>query len=183
MAVVENPGTPLGQVAPDFELPDTDGNLVKLSGTGANAVVVYFTCNHCPYAIGWHQRMLDVAVDYEPRGVRIIAINSNDSSKYPADSYAAMQRRLELEGPWPNHPYLFDEDQSIARAYDAKTTPDVFLLDRQLKIRYRGAPDADYRDETLSADVLRTAIDQLLAGKNISTPETAPVGCSIKWKL
>ena len=181
MAVVENPGTPLGEVAPDFNLPDTDGNRVSLQA-GAEATVVYFTCNHCPYAIGWHQRMLDVARDYADRGVRVLAISSNDPVRYPADSYEAMQRRVSEEGPWENHPYLFDEDQSVARAYDAKTTPDVFVLDRELRIRYRGAADADYQDDSHGANWLRTALDQVLAGEEVTTPETAPVGCSIKWR-
>lgn len=182
MAIVENPGTPLGRVAPDFTLPDTAGNAVSLRDPAAQATVVYFTCNHCPYAIAWHDRMLAVARDYADRGVRVLAINSNDAERYPADSYEAMQRRVSEEGPWENHPYLFDADQTVARAYDAKTTPDVFLLDSDLRFRYRGAPDSDYQDPAQNAQWLREAIDAVLAGDEVSNPETAPVGCSVKWK-
>jgi hypothetical protein len=162
----------------DFSLPDTNGRLHTLA-TGEPTVVV-FTCNHCPYALAWQDRIADVARDYGPRGVRFLAINSNDDSRYPADSYAAMQRRVADED-WPL-PYLWDETQGVARAYGARVTPDVFVLDGRRRVVYRGAPDGDYDDPGQRAVWLREALDELLAGREVSRPETPPRGCSIKWR-
>jgi AhpC/TSA family len=138
-----------------------------------------FTCNHCPYALGWHERLLQVARDYPQ--VTFLAINPNDAERYPADSYEAMQARVEADGGWPM-PYLRDETQEVARAYDAQTTPDVFVLDADYRLRYRGAPDANYRDEGERAMWLREALDAVLAGQQPTQAETEPVGCSIKWR-
>src|SRR5688500_3176444 len=129
----------IGERAPDFELPGTDGERHSLADGGSKATVVYWTCNHCPYALAWHDRMAQVANDYSDRGVRILAINSNDAERYPADSPKAMRERVESEG-W-NHPYLHDESQEVARAYGAEKTPHVFVLDPDLTVRYAGAPD------------------------------------------
>jgi peroxiredoxin len=176
-----------GQQAPEFELPDTSGALWSVvdgdrdaSGDGALATVVVFTCNHCPYALAWHDRIAQAARDYADRGVRFLAINSNDSERYPRDSYEAMQQRVAAED-WPM-PYLHDATQAVARAYDAKVTPDVFVLDAQRRLRYRGAPDSDYEDPGQRAAWLREALDAVLAGEQPDRPETRPVGCSIKWK-
>jgi peroxiredoxin len=164
----------IGDTAPDFSLPDTDGNEHGPDGV----TVVVFTCNHCPYALGWHDRLLDVARDYD---VTFLAINPNDAERYPTDSYDAMKQRVQADGGWP-HPYLRDESQEIARAYDAQTTPDVFLLDADRRLRYRGAPDSDHRDSGQGAAWLREALDAILAGRDPAQPETRPVGCSIKWR-
>lgn len=172
-------GLSIGDEAPDFELPDTDGTPHAL-GDDATATAVVFTCNHCPYALVWHDRIVDVARDYADRGVRVLAINSNDSRRYPADSYEAMQERVRKEG-WPM-PYLHDESQDAARAFGAKTTPDVFVLDSSGKVRYRGAPDADHSDPSQRAAWLRGALDALLEGREPDPTETEPVGCSVKWK-
>jgi hypothetical protein len=120
-----------------------------------------------------------VARDYPQ--VTFLAINPNDSERFPADSLEAMKERVTADGGWPL-PYLRDESQDTARAYDAKTTPDVFLLDADLRLRYRGAPDADYRDESQNAAWLRDALDAVLAGEEPDRPETESVGCSVKWK-
>src|SRR5918999_1374883 len=165
--------------APTFELVDTEGERHSLED-GAPATVVIFTCNHCPYAIAWHDRLMDIARDYSERGVRFFAINPNDSERYPADSYEAMQRRTRDE-EWPM-PYLRDETQEVARSYGARTTPDVFVLDADGVLRYRGAPDADHGDESQNAQWLRDALNGLRAGEDIALPETEPVGCSVKWK-
>jgi AhpC/TSA family len=164
----------IGDPAPTFSLPDTDGTEHGPDGV----TVVVFTCNHCPYALGWHERLLQVARDYPQ--VTFLAVNPNDAERYPADSYEAMRRRVEADGGWP-HPYLRDETQVVARAYDAKTTPDVFVLDADARLRYRGAPDEDYR-APLCAEWLREALDAVLRGEEPARPETEPVGCSIKWK-
>jgi peroxiredoxin len=169
----------IGDPAPPFELPDTDGRAWSFSGDAA-ATVVVFTCNHCPYALAWHERIAQVASDYADRRVRTLAINSNDSSRYPRDSYEAMQQRVASES-WPM-PYLHDASQDVARAYGAKTTPDVFVLDAAGRLAYRGAPDGDYADPAQGAVWLREALDAVLAGAEPARAETRPVGCSIKWR-
>ncbi len=170
----------IGEPAPSFELPDTEGRSWSADGAGTPATVIVFTCNHCPYALAWHERIADVARDYAGSGVRTLAINSNDADRYPRDSLEAMRARVRSED-WPM-PYLHDAEQTAARAYDAKTTPDVFILDEQGRLRYRGAPDGDYDDPAQRAQWMRSALDALLAGENVGQPETKPVGCSIKWK-
>ena len=169
----------IGDPAPSFELPDVHG-ATHSRDPGAAATVVVFTCNHCPYALAWHDRIADVARDYAGRGVQVLAVNPNDGERYPADSLEAMRERIASED-WPM-PYLHDETQDVARAFDAKTTPDVFVLDRSGTLRYRGAVDADHRDPSLRAAWLREALDALLDGREIERAESNPVGCSIKWR-
>ena len=172
-------GISLGDAAPGFSLPDTDGNDQALAD-GAPATVVVFTCNHCPYALAWQGRLNEAAREYAERGVRFLFVNPNDGERYPADSFDAMKKRM-AEERWPA-PYLRDESQDVARAFGARTTPDVFVLDSDLRLRYRGAPDADYRDPSAGASWLRDAIDAVLAGGEPVEPETEPVGCSVKWR-
>ncbi len=169
--------TAVGTEAPTFTLPDTDGT--EHSPGGAPATLVVFTCNHCPYALAWHDRLADVARDYGD--VKVLAISSNDAERYPRDSFDAMRERVAADGGWPM-PYLYDESQQVARAYDAKTTPDCFVIDADGRIAYRGAPDADHQDPSLNAAWLREALDAVLAGEEPARAETEPVGCSIKWK-
>ena len=171
----------IGDVAPDFSLPDTEGQTWSVATRdGAPATVLVFTCNHCPYALAWHERLADAARDYADRGVRFLAINSNDAHRYPRDSYEAMRDRVARED-WPM-PYLHDATQEVAHAYGAKVTPDVFVLDGAGRLRYRGAPDGDYDDPGLRAQWLREALDAVLSGAAPVRAETKPVGCSIKWK-
>jgi peroxiredoxin len=171
----------IGEQAPDFELPAAGGGTSALThGNGSQATVVVFTCNHCPYALAWHDRIAQVARDYADRGVRLLAINPNDAGRYPRDSFEAMRQRVAAED-WPM-PYLRDETQEVARAYGAKTTPDVFVIDADQRLRYRGAPDSDYDDPAQNAAWLRDALDAVLSGQTPAHAETRPVGCSIKWK-
>jgi peroxiredoxin len=170
----------LGDAAPRFELPGTEGGQHTFPEDGKPTVVV-FTCNHCPYALAWHDRIADAARDYAARGVSFVAVNPNDAERYPADSFDSMRERVEADGGWPL-PYLRDESQEVARAYGAKTTPDVFVLDGDGRVRYRGAPDPDYQDPSLNAAWLREALDAVLAGEDPARPETDPVGCSVKWR-
>ena len=174
-------GLTVGDRAPEFQLPDTEGNVHSLGDGGAPATAVIFTCNHCPYALAWHDRILDAARDYESKGARMLLISPNDAERYPRDSYEAMQKRVRDDGGWPA-PYLYDESQEVARAYGAKTTPDVFLVDADGRLRYRGAPDADYNDPQQNAEWLRDALDAVLEGRDPDPAETDPVGCSVKWK-
>jgi peroxiredoxin len=172
---------PIGERPPDFELPATDGRRYGLAADDVSATVVYWTCNHCPYALAWHDRMLDVARDYADRGVRVLAISSNDADSYPADSFDAMTERVQLEGGWP-HPYLYDQSQQVAREWGAERTPHVYVLDPDLTLRYCGAPDADYDDPSQGAAWLRAALDAVLEGREPEPAETEAVGCTIKWR-
>ena len=175
-------GIGIGDLAPGFELPDTGGSPHGPGEPGERAAtVVYWTCNHCPYALAWQDRLLVVGSEYEIRDVRFLAVNSNDAERYPADSPDAMRERVEREGGWP-HPFLWDETQEVARAYGASKTPDVFVFDRDLRLRYRGAPDADYDDPEQNALWIREALDAVLEGREPARAETDPVGCGIKWK-
>ena len=167
----------LGEAAPRFELPAAAGGTFSLDDGAPTAVV--FTCNHCPYALAWHDRLLAVARDYDGRA-RMLMVNPNDAERYPRDSFEAMRQRVEADGGWPV-PYLRDETQDVARGYGAKTTPDGFLVDGDGRLRYRGAPDADYGDPSQGAAWLRGALDAVLEGRDPQPAETDPVGCSVKW--
>jgi peroxiredoxin len=170
----------LGRTVPDFTLPDTHGTNVSLHSGDAAATVVVFTCNHCPYALAWHDRINAAARELASRGVRTLQISSNDAARYPRDAPEAMRARVEA-GEFAG-PYLYDESQDVARTWGARVTPDVFVLDRDLRLAYRGAPDADHRDGSLNAAWLRDAVEAVLDGREVAEPLTEPVGCSIKWR-
>jgi AhpC/TSA family len=166
----------IGDRAPAFVLPAAAGGEDGLrEGTAA---VVVFTCNHCPYALAWHERLLDVARETD---VPLLLVNPNDAARYPRDSFDAMRARVEADGGWPA-PYLRDEDQAVARAYGARTTPDVFVVAADGTLAYRGAPDSDHDDPSQRAAWLRGAIEAVVAGRAPDPAETEPVGCSVKWK-
>jgi peroxiredoxin len=167
----------IGDQAPALSLPDTDGADHGLADGTPTAVI--FTCNHCPYALAWHDRLMDVGREYSDR-VRFLAVNPNDADRYPGDSLEKMRERVAAED-W-SMPYLRDESQEAAHAFGAKTTPDVFLLDGDGRLRYRGAPDADHGDPSLDAAWLRAALDAVLEDRDPDPAETRPVGCSVKWK-
>jgi peroxiredoxin len=171
----------VGDQAPDFELRDTGGDSHALPAPReAPATVLVWTCNHCPYALAWHERIQAVARDFSERGVVFLQVNSNDADRYPVDSPDAMRARVQA-GEFAS-PYLYDETQAVARAYGALKTPDVFVFDADLRLAYRGAPDADYEDEALGAAWLRGALDAVLAGRSPDPAETDPVGCGVKWR-
>jgi peroxiredoxin len=173
-----------GATALDFTLPATDGKTYKLHEAFKNsrAVAVVFTCNHCPYAIAWEDRINAIARDYAAQGVRLFAINANNASTHPADSFENMAKRASEK-----HfvfPYLHDESQSVARSYGAERTPELFIFDAAKTLRYHGAPDDNYEDENaVKHRYAREALDAILAEREPALPETKPVGCSIKWKL
>ncbi len=176
-------GTPTltGTQAPELSLKDTTGELHRLDARAAPATVVVWTCNHCPYARRWHPRTVEVANDYADRGVRFLAVNSNDPVRYPGDSLEAMRARVADEPEsWP-FPYLHDPTQEVARAWNAQTTPHVYVIDASGNVAYEGAPDADDQDPALNAEWLREALDAILDGRAPERPATDPVGCSIKW--
>ena len=171
----------LGDRVPAFTLADTAGTTHSVPTDPAPpATVLVVTCNHCPYVMAWNPRLRAVAEDYGPRDVRFLAINSNDATRYPADSPEAMARFVRDQS-WPI-PYLYDESQQVARALDAAVTPHVFVFDADQRLRYRGAPDADHQDPAQDARWLRDALDAVLAGHDPPEAETRPRGCSVKWK-
>jgi peroxiredoxin len=173
--------TMVGKDAPELSLEDTEGERHELAAADSKATVVIWTCNHCPYARAWHDRLADVARDYVDRGVKFLAANSNDPDRYPGDSLEAMRERAEAE-EWP-FPYLHDPTQEAARAWNAQTTPHIYLIDASGTIAYEGAPDVDYQDPPLEAAWLREALDAVLDGREPARDATDPVGCSIKWKV
>lgn len=171
----------IGDQAIGFELPNVRNGRIALDDyRDKEAVVVLFTCNHCPYVQAWEDRLVQVANDYADRGVAFVAISANDAKKYPADSPEAMKQRAE-EKNYP-FPYLYDKTQEVARAYGAERTPEIFLFDREGKLRYHGAPDDNYEEPKMETTYLRDALDAVLAGEEVPIAETPPVGCTIKWK-
>src|SRR5215208_6813124 len=170
-----------GDSVPAFTLPDTDGaeHHVPLA-EAPPATVLVVTCLHCPYVIAWNPRLRAVADDYMPRGVRFLAIHSNDATRYPADSLDHLKRFVREQG-WP-YSNLHDESQDVARALGAEVTPHLFVLDGHQRLAYSGAPDADHRDPSENAAWLRGALDAVLAGEAVAEPERPARGCSVKWR-
>lgn len=172
----------IGSKGPDFDLPGVDGKRYSLSSfADKKAVVVIISCNHCPTVVAYEDRMIAIQRDYEEKGVALVAINPNDEVRYPADSFEQMGIRAKEKGF--NFPYLRDETQEVARGYGATRTPEVFVLDGNRRLVYHGRiDDNEHEPDRVVSHDLRKALDELLAGKPISTPETTPVGCTVKWK-
>ena len=172
----------IGDRAIPFNLPGVDGTKHSSQEySGKNAVVVIFSCNHCPYVRAWEDRMVQIQTDYASKGAQLVAINSNDASKYPEDSFVKMKERAREKRF--NFPYLRDESQELARAYGAERTPEVFLFEKTGTLRYHGVIDDNYDDPAaVRSKYLRDALDAVLSGTLPSTNETKPVGCTIKWK-
>ncbi len=167
--------------APAFSLPGVDGRTHSLEDyEDARVLVLVQSCNHCPYVQGWEGRLIAIQRDYAERGVRIVAISSNDVSNHPEDSFEEMEARARKQSF--NFDYLYDESQSIARALGSERTPEVFVFDGDRRLAYHGAID-DSRDETtVSAHYLREALDAVLAGATPAMADTPPVGCTVKWR-
>ena len=183
MAATPSSMLPLGTVAPDFHLPDTNGRTVSLAEfSGAPALLILFICNHCPYVKHIQAELVRLARDFQPRGVAIVAISSNDAMAYPADGPAAMAKEAHAAGY--SFPYLHDESQAVARAYQAACTPDIFLFDQQRRLVYRGQFD-DSRPGNgipVTGRDVRAALDALLRGGSVSHDQKPSIGCNIKWK-
>ena len=172
----------LGSKLPDFNLPSTDGKNYSVdSFADKKALIVIFSCNHCPYVIAYEERMKQIQEDYSLKGVAIVAINSNDDKEYPDDSFENMKKRADEKNF--NFPYLRDESQEIAKAFDASHTPEIFLFDEKRELAFHGKIDDNWQQpEKAKSQYLREALDELLEGKKISVPETFTIGCTIKWK-
>lgn len=173
----------LGLPAPDFSLVNVDGRTISLSDfKDAKALLVIFMCNHCPFVKHIAEGLTSLAKDYMPRGVAIVGINSNDTSAHPEDSPEKMVQEVELRG-YP-FPYLFDEDQSVAKAYRAACTPDFFLYDAKRTLVYRGQLDSSRPNSGIpvTGKDLRAALDAVLAGRPVAEDQAPSIGCNIKWK-
>lgn len=184
MAYTESNMLPIGTAAPDFKLLDTvSGKTLSLQDiTGTAATVVIFSCNHCPYVIHVNPEIVRLANDYLPKGVGFVAISANDVEKYPADAPDKMKELAQAVG-YP-FPYLYDETQEVAKAYDAACTPDFYVFDKDQKLAYRGRLD-DSRPNSgtpLTGRDLRAALDAVLAGEAPVAKQYPSGGCNIKWK-
>jgi peroxiredoxin len=183
MALTPSTMLPLGSPAPDFRLPDTEGRKVGLADfAGCPALLVMFLCNHCPYVKHVRQQLAELGREYQAQGVGIVAINANDAAAYPDDSPEAMAREKAAVGYM--FPYLYDETQETARAYEAACTPDFFLYDAGRRLVYRGQLDGARPGNTIpvTGNDLRAALDALLAGQPIAPDQRPSMGCNIKWK-
>jgi peroxiredoxin len=171
----------IGDRAPDFSLPAVDGKTHTLDDfAGSAALVVVFSCNHCPFVIGSEDRMNAFAADYAPRGVAMISINSNETENHPDDSFEHMVTRAAEKNF--RFVYASDDDQSVALAYGALRTPHYFLFDADRKLRYTGRMDDDPRDAANArTQELRDAADAVLAGSAVPVELTNPLGCNVKW--
>jgi len=175
-------GYHVGDIARDFNLKSVKGKNVSLAGIKkAEGYIVIFTCNHCPYAIAYEDRIIALHKKYAKLGYPVVAINPNDKDVQPADSFDNMKKRAK-EKKFP-FVYLYDETQEIAKAYGATRTPHIYLLDKDRKVRYIGAMDDNHEDAgAVKEKYLENAIDALRAGKDIATTETKAIGCTIKWR-
>ncbi len=172
---------PLGSTAPDFQLPATDGKNYGLSDfSNSPYLVVFFTCNHCPYVINSDELTRKTVEKFQPKGVTFVGINSNSANTYAEDSFEHMVKRMDQHKfPWL---YLHDESQDMARAYGALRTPHFFVFNQERKLVYTGrAVDNPRNPEKITSFDLEQALTQLLAGETISTPLTNPIGCNVKW--
>ena len=173
----------LGTQAPDFSLPDTEGKTVSLADlAGAPGLLVAFICNHCPFVIHLREALAELGKEAQERGLKVVAISSNDVENYPQDSPALMAEEKANAGY--TFPYLYDESQEVAKAYEAACTPDFYLFDGDQRLVYRGQFDASRpgNDEPINGADLRAAIDALLAGDGPAENQLPSLGCNIKWK-
>jgi peroxiredoxin len=177
MAFTLEPGTR----AKDFNLPATDGNFYSLdSFKDSKYLVVFFTCNHCPYVIGSDEITRKTVEKFQPMGVEFVGINSNSKNTYPEDDFPHMVERMKVYNfPWK---YLYDESQEVALAYGALRTPHFYVFDEQRKLVYTGRGVDSPRDTSkMTVNDLERALEELTSGNPISVPVTNPIGCNVKW--
>lgn len=183
MVVTASKMLSLGTSAPDFNLPDTQGNIVSLGNfKEAPALLVIFMCNHCPFVKHILSVMVDIVKEYQEKGVAIVGINSNDVVNFTEDSPEMMAKAAKKAGF--TFPYLYDESQAVAKAYRAACTPDFFLFDKERTLVYRGQMD-DSRpgnDIPVTGLDLIKAMDAVLAGRDVNAEQKPSMGCNIKWK-
>jgi peroxiredoxin len=184
MALTPSKMLALGTKAPDFSLLNTvSGQTLSLPELRAErATVVMFICNHCPYVKHVQVALVQLASDYQPRGVNFVAISSNDAAAYPEDAPDKMKQVAQQFG-YP-FPYLHDETQAVAKAYDATCTPDFFVFDNELRCVYRGRMDDSTpgNGRPVTGSELRAALDAVVAGKPVGAEQQPSLGCNIKWR-
>ena len=171
----------IGAEAPHFRLPATDGNMYALSDFKEEYLVIFFTCNHCPYVLGSDEVTRATAEKFAPAGVRFIGINSNSAHTYQEDDFPHMVRRMEEHRfPWL---YLYDESQEVALAYGALRTPHFYVFDRERKLKYTGRGVDQPRDASrITVNDLDRALEEITSGRPVSQPATNPIGCNVKWE-
>lgn len=183
MVLVQDNSTALSINAPmpEFVLPATDGMTVDAQMIKDPVIVIVFTCNHCPYAQAYEDRLIELAKHFDQEGVQFVLINSNDDTNYPEDSFEMMKRRHDkMMFPFP---YCRDESQEVARAYGAICTPHCFVFNQERKLKYKGRIDDNWKDpDAVTEHNLRDAIAALVRGEEPPSHEVNAIGCSIKWK-
>ena len=171
-----------GEKAPDFSLPATDGNTYNLSDfADYKFLVIFFTCNHCPYVKGSDENTREIVLEYAGKGVGFAAVNSNSANTYPEDDFDHMVERMkEFKFPWL---YLYDRTQAAAKDYGALRTPHFFVFDEKRNLVYTGRAVDNPKDiSKASTHELRDALEELVSGKPVSNPVTNPIGCNVKWE-
>jgi peroxiredoxin len=172
----------IGEKAPDFRLPATNGKTYELSDfDDAEVLVVFFTCNHCPYVIGSDEVTRKTVEKFSPKGVKFVGINSNSKNTYAEDDFEHMVARMrQHKFPWL---YLYDEPQEVTKAYGALRTPHFFVFDKDRKLIYTGRGVDNPRDTSkMKVNDLERVLEEYLAGRPVSVPLTNPIGCTIKWE-
>jgi peroxiredoxin len=174
----------IGDKAPktDVKMKNVDGQELSIASVaGTKGTLVIFSCNHCPFVKAWETRISEIGNTYRDKGIGVIAINSNDPSAYPEDSYEQMQKRAKDRGF--KFPYVVDATSEVAQAYGASHTPEAFLFDKEGKLVYHGAIDDNSKDANqVASPYLKDALNALLAGSKIATKETKAIGCGIKFR-
>ncbi len=171
----------IGEAAPNFQLPATDGNTYKLSDFDQSKVlVVFFTCNHCPYVVGSDEVTRQTVERFAPQGVQFVGINSNSKVTHPTDDFDHMAARMkEHNFPWL---YLHDDKQDVASAYGALRTPHFYVFDQERRLIYTGRAVDNPKDTSkMTVNDLEQALEEHLTGQPISEPLTNPLGCNVKW--
>lgn len=170
----------IGNRAPDFSLPATDGNTYSLSDFNEKFLVIFFTCNHCPYVIGSDEVTRASAERFAGKGVKFVGINSNSANTYESDDFPHMVKRMnEHKFPWI---YLYDESQEVAKSYGALRTPHFYVFDSERNLVYTGRAVDQPRDASLiRVNDLDRVLEELSSGKQVSVPKTNPIGCNVKW--
>ncbi|MEO7993319.1 MAG: thioredoxin family protein [bacterium] len=173
----------IGDPAPAFSLPGVDGRDWSLADFADKTVlVVIFSCNHCPYVQAYEDRIMAIQRDFGAQGAQVVAINSNETVHHPEDRFDLMVERSKMKGF--NFPYLRDESQAVAHAYDAERTPQIFCFDNDRQLAYTGAIDDNYKEPSAATrNYLRGAITSLLAGQPVAEATTYAIGCSVKWNV
>lgn len=182
MALLHSTTGQLGTLAHDFELSGVDGKTYTLSSfANRRSLVIIFMCNHCPYVKAVLQRLIDLQNAFSGRGVQLIGINSNDATRYPDDSFGNMKTAAQERGI--SFPYLFDKTQETAKAYGAVCTPDLYVYGEERKLLYRGRIDDNWEHpEQVTRRDLKSALEDILAGRPVPNEQVPSMGCSIKWK-